>query len=282
MSKTKTNSYLLVQRLLALAALMVLIAVSVAQRSAAQTVTQGYDADQQLQRGIIVKLKDDDSTKIEPVTNDTLKKMHGVVVDANDAPVTLSADGQKVFVATTGHFDVLVTDQNGPINAGDYIGISALPGIGMKATDDQPVVVGKALASYDGKSNMVSRVEIKDGSGATRSLVIGRVQTDIGISSNPLLRATDSNLPSFLKKATETLVGKEVSAARVYLGLGIFLATGLIAGSILYAGVRSSITAIGRNPLSKKSITKSLIQVILTSLIIFITGLFGVYLLLKL
>lgn len=51
---------------------------------------------------------------------------------------------------------------------------------------------------------------------------------------------------------------------------------------LLYAGVRNAIISIGRNPMSRKSIVKALIQVILTSLLILIIGLFAVYLLLKL
>jgi hypothetical protein len=46
--------------------------------------------------------------------------------------------------------------------------------------------------------------------------------------------------------------------------------------------VRSSMIALGRNPLSRKSILRGMFQVIITSIIIFICGLFGVYLLLKL
>ncbi|HSH31867.1 MAG TPA: hypothetical protein VK963_04350, partial [Candidatus Saccharimonadales bacterium] len=140
----------------------------------------------------------------------------------------------------------------------------------------------KALGGFDGQSGVIGTMEIKDGGGNARTIHIGRVRLDIGVARNPLLRATEANLPGFLQKATEAIAGKAVSPERVYLGLGVFFLTGLIAGSILYAGVRSSFTAIGRNPLSKRSITKSLLQVILTSLIIFISGIFAVYLLLKL
>ena len=66
------------------------------------------------------------------------------------------------------------------------------------------------------------------------------------------------------------------------LSLLIFLASVVIAGSMLYAGVHSSMISIGRNPLSKQSIVRSMIQVIVTSFIVFIIGIFGVYLLLKL
>ena len=281
MLKTKILNHLSLQRALALLGLGLLIAASLAFPVTAQTVTQGYNSDQPLQRGMIVKLQSDDPAKVEPVTNDTIEQMHGIVVAANDAPVTLSADDQKVFVATSGKFEVLVSDQNGTINTGDYVSISAVPGIGMKANEQQQTVAGKALGGFDGKSGVIGTMDIKGGDGSTRSTSIGRVSLDIVVARNPLMRASQANLPGFLQKATEAIAGKQVSPARVYLGLGVFFISALIAGSILFAGVRSSITAIGRNPLSRR-INKSLIQVVLTSLIIFISGIFAVYLLLKL
>src|SRR5882757_10049304 len=97
-------------------------------------VTQGYGTTQALQNGMIVKLLDNDTTKVEPVTTDTIAKMQGVVVAANDAAFALGNNGNngQVFVATTGKYEVLVSNQNGPIKSGDYITISALAGIGMK------------------------------------------------------------------------------------------------------------------------------------------------------
>lgn len=282
MLKTKIANILSLRRIVAAAALFILIIASGSHPLAAQTVTQGYNSDQPLQRGMMVKLKKDDPGKIEPVTTDNMDQMHGIVVDANDAPVTVSAEGHKTFVATSGHFDVLVTNQNGPITIGDYISVSSLPGIGMKADDKQGIVIGKALAVFDGNNNTIGKLDLKESDGSTRGVSIGRVLVDISIAGNPNVRPTDTNLPGFLKKAVEAIADKPVSAARVYLTLGIFLATSIIAGTILYAGVRSSFIAVGRNPLSKKTIMRSLVQVILTSLIIFTSGIFGVYLLLKL
>lgn len=282
MFKTKIRHYITWSRCAAITTLFLLVFLSLAHPLFAQSLTQGYNSDQQLQRGMLIKLNKEDPSKIEPATSDTLEDMHGVVVHANDAPVTLSAEGRKTFVATQGQFEVLVTDQNGPISVGDYVSISALPGIGMKAGDRQSVVAGKAVGTFDSSSIIIGKIDLKESGGNTRSVNIGRVMVDISIARNPLNRATDTNLPGFLKKATEAIADKPVSAARVYLTLGIFIATTMIAGSLLYAGVRSSIISIGRNPLSKKSIVRSLMQVILTSLIIFISGIFGVYLLLKL
>lgn len=279
--KTKIRNVFIWQRVAAAAALGLLIALSFSNILIAQTVTQGYKSDKPLQRGMIVRLTQDDPSKIEPVTSETIEHMHGIVVDANDAPVTLSGEGQQTFVATNGHFEVLVSNQNGPIASGDYITVSALPGIGMKGGEKESMVAGKALGVFDGTSNVVGQASLKEGTGS-RKVAIGRVRMDIGIARNPLVKSTDANLPAALEKVVEAIANKPVSPAKVYLSLGIFLATALITGTVLYAGLRSSITAIGRNPLSKKSINKSMAQVILTGLIIFISGTFGVYLLLRL
>jgi hypothetical protein len=79
----------------------------------------------------------------------------------------------------------------------------------------------------------------------------------------------------------QNVTNKSVSTIKSYLSLLILLASFIIAGVILYAGIRSSITAVGRNPLSKRSVMRSLAQVIITSFTVVIVGVFAVYLLLR-
>ena len=248
--------------------------------SLAQAVTQGFGADTVLQRGAIVRLKDSDHTKVENLSINNAETMYGVVVDPNDAPVTLSEEGQKVFVATTGKYEVLVSAQNGPIKSGDYITISSINGVGMKANNKQSIVVGRAFADFDGANDSIASAKFND-NGTERVMAIGRIMADVTVMKNPLL-VTETSLPGFLRKVAETTAGKPVDSGRVYLGLLVFLASAVIAGNLIYGGVRSSIISIGRNPLSKRSIVRSMAQVVLTGLIIFVSGIFGVYLLLKL
>ncbi|HET6924571.1 MAG TPA: hypothetical protein VFH39_01960 [Candidatus Saccharimonadales bacterium] len=281
MTKIKIKRLFKLPRVLAGFGLAFLVFASLQHPLSAQTVTQGYSSDQPLQRGLIVQIKKSDATKVEPVSQDTIDQMHGVIVDANDAPVTLSTDSQKVFVATVGHFAVLVSNQNGPIASGDYITVSAIDGIGMKAGTTEPVVVGRALDGFDGKTGAISSTQVKDSSGNTRNVNIGRIQVDIGVARNPLLKAKAPDLPEFLQRASEAIAGKPVNAVRVYVGLIIFIISTVIAGSLLYGGVRSAIISIGRNPLSRKSIIRGMLQVILTGIIIFISGILAVYLLLR-
>ena len=69
---------------------------------------------------------------------------------------------------------------------------------------------------------------------------------------------------------------------RIYLSIAITGLSIIVAITVLYSGVRNSIISIGRNPLSKKSIFRGLLEIILTAFLILIIGLFAVYLLLKL
>lgn len=73
-----------------------------------------------------------------------------------------------------------------------------------------------------------------------------------------------------------------MSPIRIYLGVGIAVVSLIAAIAVLYAGIRNGVISIGRNPMSRKSIFRALIEVILTSALILIIGLFAVYLLLKL
>lgn len=261
--------------------LLFLIVVSAQHPLSAQAVTEGYNSDLTLQRGMIVMLKKDDPSKVELVTTQTGELMYGVVVAANDAPLTLANAGQRVFVATNGRYDVMVSTQNGPIKAGDYITASALSGIGMKASDKEAYIIGRAIADFDGKKDTIGSNEVKDSDGNKQSVSIGRVQMDVSVAKNPLLRATEPNVPEFLMKAATAIAGRPVNPFRVYMGVLVFGICTVVAGVLMYGGVRSGIISIGRNPLSKKSIIRSMFQVIITGLIVFITGVFGVYLILR-
>lgn len=256
-----------------------------AAKAVAQNVTQGYQSETPLQKGIIVQLKKGDGSKVEPLTQSSDASMLGVVVSASDSPVSLSSNGnmQQVFVANYGRYDVLVSNQNGPITTGDYITISSLNGVGMKAQPAQTVVLGKALAGFDGQTKVESSASLTDSLGNKKTVTLGRIPVDISISRNPLFEPeTPPGVPRILEKAAQIVTDRPVGAVRIYAGLGVLLLSIIIAGSILFAGVRSGMTAIGRNPLAKHSIVRNLITVTLIALIIITIGLLAVYLLLRL
>lgn len=245
----------------------------------AQSVLQGYGSDEELQRGMLVALKEGDETKVVPVTDTTQDKFKGVIVQQNDSPVTLSSDDRKNFVATVGPYEVLVTDEFGPIEKGDYIAISSTNGIGAKATENHDYVFGVAAGEFTGGTDTVSSTTNEAG----KKTNVGRILVDVSYGKNPFGKdPNDNKVPEFLKRISESIADKPVNNVRIYIALAVFVGTVIVAGIMLFSGIRSAVVSIGRNPLSKGSIYRGLIQVVLFGLIIFIAGVFGVYLVLKL
>ncbi len=244
------------------------------------TSTQGYKADTALQRGMVVQLDKADTSKVKPLTNAADSQAHGVVVNPSDVAFTISDGSQSVFVSSTGQYPMLVSDQNGSIGAGDYVAISALEGIGMKASNDQPQVIGKSLATFSSRDKPLFSSKVKDSKGVELQVNINLVMVDIAIASNPLTKA-DAKIPDFLKRAAQTIAKKEVGVEKLYASAVILMLTAIVAGIILYAGIRTGIAALGRNPMSRKTIFVGMIQSLGVGVVIFVLGLVGVYLLLK-
>ena len=249
------------------------------------SVANTYSADSMVQQGMIVQLKDKAPTEIVPLTAGSPNKILGIVIPNTNVAIVLTpttATKQQVLVATTGKFMVLVSNQNGPVKVGDYLAISAISGVAMKAGVDEQQVIGKASGNFTGSGNVISTIDVKDQLGKTTKVAIGRVSVDIAIAHNPLNQKTVDHVPAFLSNLAKAVANKSVSVARIYLSSVIFFFTTVITSIMLYSGIRSGMIAVGRNPLSKKSIIKSLIQTVIAGLIVFIVGILAVYLLLKL
>jgi hypothetical protein len=234
---------------------------------------------------MIVQLKTKDTTTVIPVPYNEMSKMLGIVVPASTATITLTPDKvtqQQVLVATSGRFQVLISNQNGPIKVGDYITVSSIAGVGMKADENQTQVIGRAVSAFTGSANVLGTVKVKNTQGKESNVSLGMATVDMTISHNPLFNKPSDFVPGFLQNAANGVSNKPVSVARIYLSMTVMLVTAFLTGLLIFSGVRAGMVAVGRNPLSKKSIIRSLIQTVIAGLIIFIAGVFAVYLLLKL
>ena len=246
---------------------------------------QGYSAETPLDNGTIVQLSGTDSNHVKIATQSNLQNMFGVTVDRNILPITLSDGSVKneVFVAVSGTYNVLVSNQAGPIAVGDYVTMSSIDGVAMKAGTDESTVFGRASVAFDGNGVTLGKTDLKDTSGnVTKSVVLGSIQVSVDIKHNPNDKTTKVNVPDFLQRIGQAIAEKEVSPIRIYLSMAITAVSIIVTIAMLYSGVRNGVISIGRNPMSKKSIFRALLEVILTSLLILIIGLFAVYLLLRL
>lgn len=246
---------------------------------------QSYAADTALDNGTIVQLTGKDSNRVKVALQSDLQNMFGVAVDRNQLPLTVTNEGvqNETFVAVSGTYNVLVSTQGGAISAGDYVTMSSVNGVAMKAGTEEKTVFGRAAAPFDGKGVTLSSVSLKDSTGKdSKTVSLGLIPVTIDIRSNPNQKTTKANLPSFLERVGLAIAEKPVSPIRIYLSIGVAAVSVIAAIAIIYAGVRNGVISIGRNPMSKKSIFRALIETILTSLLILIVGMFAVYLLLKL
>lgn len=248
---------------------------------------QGYAAKTPLGNGTIVQLTGDKSDQVKKASQAELENMFGVTVDRNQLPVTLSDSvlENEAFVAVSGTYNVLVSTQGGAIVSGDYLTLSAINGVAMKAGTEEKTVFGRANSAFDGNGagTVLGTAPLKDVDGnENQTVTLGSVPVTIDIKRNPNEKSTKSRVPEALERIGQAIAEKEVSAVRIYLSMAITTVSIIAAIAILYSGVRNGVVSIGRNPMSKKSIFRALLEIILTSVLILIIGLFAVYLLLKL
>ncbi|MEX2006865.1 MAG: hypothetical protein WD877_01715 [Candidatus Saccharimonadales bacterium] len=236
---------------------------------ASETFVQGYQGRGDLQTGMIAAVTTNDATTVEAAPASNPSRVHGVVVEAERSSAYISGQDRQVLVATGGTYPILVSDEKGTIKAGDYITISSIDGVGANAGRLAVSVVGRALQDFDGRQDVLTRSD---------NWNIGRVNADISIAKNP---ASQSNVPSVLADISQQIAGKNISPLRVYAAALIFFVAVLSALSLLWVGVRNAMIAIGRNPLSRTSIYRGLGQVIAASGLVFVLGILGVYLVLK-
>lgn len=248
----------------------------------AQEFTKGFAADEKLLRGSIVSRVEGDETRVESATNDNIDRLYGVVVRSNETAVSLTVDPAGVLVATDGSFEVLVSDINGEIKEGDYLTASPIKGVAMKADDRQSKTIGQALMGFSAAdpNQILTTREVVSNEGDSLTVGVGRILTDLDVRNNPL--AYGVRAPEVLIRLGETVAGGPVSVTRIWGALSVLVLSFATGSVIFYAGIRTSIIAVGRNPLSKASVLRGFLQVTAISLSIFIIGGFAVYLILKL
>jgi len=246
---------------------------------------QGYASEEPLDKGTVVQLAGEGSTSVKVASQKELRNMFGIVVDKSQLPFTITNEGLKneTFVAASGTYDALVSTQGGTIRPGDYLTMSSINGVLMKAGTEEETVFGRANSGFDGKGVTLGTSTLKDVNGKeNQTVTLGSGPTTIDIKKNPNVKSTEVDILEQLRRVGQQIAEKEVSPIRIYLSMAITTISLIAAIAVIYAGVRNSIISIGRNPMSKKTIFRALLEIILTSILILVIGLFAVYLLLKL
>ena len=196
----------------------------------------------------------------------------GVVVTSPAIVFRTSTEG--VPLVSSGEVYVQVTTINGPINAGDYITSSPIPGKGQKADPSAPFVIGTALDSFPvAPTNTATTVSTStvDGGSIRVLLAIGPKASDAEGSSGTG-DATGDPMAGLLN-----VLGVSTPLATL---IKYALAALVVIGSIYVAfrnfgsNMKDSIISVGRNPLAKTSIQS---MVVLNTVLIVLVSVVGLF-----
>jgi RNase P/RNase MRP subunit p29 len=235
-------------------------------------ISQGYQAPAVLPAGTLVSI-DSDTNKVAAASTNNSNGLLGVVVGANAATLAITNASNELQVATTGTANLFISNLNGPVGVGDQIAPSAIEGVGMKASADGKVV-GTAQKAFNGKQPLKT-ITIKTVSGGTKTVAIGVIPVVVQVIYYTV--PVKAAVPFFLQQFADSVAGKPVAVARLALVGIILIAALLIVAILLFSAVRGSIVSIGRNPLARRSIYRSLFQATAASMAILAVAVGGAY-----
>lgn len=235
----------------------------------ANTISEGFMGDD-FPRGTVVSVKKNLPGDIELTNLNNSEYLIGVVNNKESSAVIFRNDEDNVSVALSGEVEVFVTDVNGEINRGDFVGASWLAGVGMKAnTLERQKLVGIA---QDGVANWQDYGGIETDSGE-KNARIGTVVVRLFDKENIQPESTGSGV----EQAVENIVGQDVSLVRIIIGSLLFAVSLAVASMFIFSSIRGSFISIGRNPLASSSIHKGMTRVAILAVIIILAGATSAY-----
>jgi hypothetical protein len=241
-----------------IAASLVLIAVCAPAGAASANISHAYHSDITIPNGSIVSIDPSQADFIQAGNTDNGSRLLGVVVASDDSLLAVDPGSGTVQVATSGNANVLVSTLNGNIKVGDQIAVSPFNGIGMKATPGSHVI-GLSQTAFNADSDGSTTKQVKDRSGKTSSLHIGFTRISIAIGTASTASSTEV---SGLQKLAKSLTGHTVSTARVVIALVVAVIALAALITLIYASIYGSIISIGRNPLAKYAVFRTLSSVL--------------------
>jgi hypothetical protein len=262
----------------AICAISVAVMLAPSTVAAVTLISQGFTADSILPAGTIVSLKKDSTSDVEDATTANVSSILGIVIGPGNSQVSLTS-GQKnqVQIATGGVEQVLVSDINGTINAGDQITSSPISGVGMKATASSKVV---GVAQDNFPNSTANQQTYKDKNGQQHTAKLGQLPVLINVAYY-YKQPEKTIIPSAIQNIANALAGKKVNALPIILSVVIFIVTLIVVVSIVYSLIRSSIISVGRNPMSQSAVYRNVIQLSLLVVVILAVSVISIYMVLR-
>jgi hypothetical protein len=222
-------------------------------------ISHSYATSDNLSTGNLVSLNPKRTDFVESASTVNGNRLIGVVVGDNESLLAVNETAGKVQVATSGTVSALVTDLNGKIKVGDRISVSPFKGIGSKVLPGA-YILGLAQTGFDGSASGTRKVDVTDKQGVHTRLTVGFVRLNLAIS--PPASTGPAQLNS-LQKFAVSVTGHSVSTARIIISLVIAIVTLFAFVTLMYGAIYGGIISIGRNPLAKHAIFRSLASVLI-------------------
>ena len=234
-------------------------------------ISHSYRATSSIANGSIVSLDSSQSGYVQPANADNGSRLLGVAVSSTDSLLAVDPTAGAVQVATSGSVNTLVSTINGNINVGDQVAVSAFDGVGMKTLLGAHVI-GVAQTAFSASSSGATAQQVTNKSGQKSSVQLGYVRISIAIGTDTS-SGGNANV-SGLQKIAKSLTGHTISNTRIIISLAIAIVALLVLIILIYASIYGSIISIGRNPLAKYAVFRTLGVVLLMALLT--TGIAGV------
>jgi hypothetical protein len=245
-------------------------------------ISHSYYASSTIPEGSIVSLNPHRSGYVQLSNSATGASLIGVALASQDSLLAIDPTANTsttVQVATSGSVNTLVTTANGDIKVGDQISVSPFDGIGMEAAPGTRII-GIAQTAFSRNSAGAISEKVKDKLGKSHQVVISYIRLSIGIGTSSGAGAGGSQA-NFLQKLVKSLTGHTISTARIVLS-GIVTFVALISLiTIIYASIYGSIISIGRNPLARQAVFRTLTSVMIMAVVTVIIAGVAIYYLLR-
>ncbi len=206
-----------------------------------------------------------DGATYDLCVNEYDSAMYGVVSASPSAAIE-NEDPNSHLVVTSGIVSVRVTAKNGAIATGDIITSSDIAGVGEKATRNG-YVLGSALSDYN------------PGDTTTE----GQINVTLNIrATNTISSDAGNNLLDIIKEGLTSPTLTPLATLR-YVAAALMVLAAFALSFVYFARIaKAGVEAIGRNPLSSRSIQAGVLLHITLSIVIIGAGLGIAYLILTL
>jgi hypothetical protein len=255
----------LIQLMIVSAGFLAMVIVSSPAQAASANLSRSYHSSTGIPNGSIVSLDSKQQGYIVLADSTNGSKLLGVAVANQDSLLAVDPTNATVQVAISGTANTLVSTVNGDIKVGDQISVSPFGGIGMESLPGNRVI-GVAQSTFNSKTSGSSTEKVKDTTGKEHRIQIGYLRLAIGIGTGAGTGG-GGNQANFLQRLIKALTGHTISTIRIVLSLVVGLVALISLVTLVYASIYGSIVSVGRNPLAKSAIFRTLSSVMIMAFI---------------